>query len=179
MDPQVAFWIAQGISFVTALAAILALQLKNMKGILTCQIAANILSASTYLLLGGLSGAGMGFIAAVQAIIIFVLKQKNIEPRFWMSLVFIAMFVGYLAWSYRSPIDLLPMGAAVFYSLSISQKNPTLYRIYGTVNPTFWLAYDVFTLAYVNFFVHLGILLSGLVGLIRIDILGRRKGKAG
>ena len=178
MDPQAAFWIAQGISFITAFAAIFALQLKSMRAILICQIAANLLSSSTYLLLGGISGAGVGLIAAVQAIIIFFLKQKKIEPRFWMSLVFIAMFVGYMLWSYKSPVDLLPMGAAVFYSLSISQKKPFLYRIYGTVNPTFWLVYDVFTLAIVSFLMHAGILISGIVGIIRLDILGRKKAKA-
>ena len=41
------FYIAQGISIVTALVAILSMQLKNMKSILVFQITANLLAAST------------------------------------------------------------------------------------------------------------------------------------
>ena len=51
------FYIAQGISIVTALVAILSMQLKNMKSILIFQITANLLAASTYFLLDIFSGA--------------------------------------------------------------------------------------------------------------------------
>ena len=175
MNEQVAFWIAQSISVITALIAILSLQLKNMKAILVCQISANLLAGSTYILLGGLSGAGVSIIAVIQAIVMFVLKQKNIEPHFTVTLAFIAAFAAYSIWSYKSPLDLLPMGAAIFYSLSVAQKNPRRFRLFGTINPTFWLAYDIYTLALVNFLVHFGIFISGVVGIVRLDIIGRGK----
>lgn len=175
MNEQVAFWIAQSISIFTALIAILSLQLKNMKAILVCQISANLLAGSTYILLGGLSGAGVSIIAVVQAVVMYILKLKNIKPHFLVTLLFIAAFTGYSVWSYSSPLDLLPLGAAVFYSLSIAQKNPRRFRFFGTINPTFWLAYDIYTLALVNFLVHLGIFASGVVGIVRLDIIGRKK----
>ena len=176
MNPQVAFWIAQSISIFTALIAILSLQLKNMKAILACQITANLLAGSTYVLLGGLSGAGVSIIAVIQAIVMFILKMKEIEPHFLVTLAFIAAFAAYSIWSYKSPLDLLPMGAAIFYSLSVAQKNPRRFRAFGTINPTFWLAYDIYTLAFVNFLMHFGIFVSGVVGIIRLDIIGRKKG---
>ena len=174
MNEQVAFWIAQSISIFTALIAILSLQLKNMKAILVCQISANLLAGSTYILLGGLSGAGISIIAVIQAVVMFILKQKNIKPHFLITLAFIAAFAAYSVWSYKSPLDLLPMGAAIFYSLSIAQRNPRRFRFFGTINPTFWLAYDIYTLAIVNFLMHLGIFISGVVGVIRLDIIGRK-----
>ena len=175
MNEQVAFWIAQSISVITALIAILSLQLKNMKAILACQISANTLAGLTYVLLGGLSGAGVSIIAVIQAIVMYVLKVKNVNPHFTVTLAFIAAFAAYSIWSYTSPLDLLPMGAAIFYSLSIAQKNPRRFRAFGTINPTFWLAYDIYTLALVNFLMHLGIFISGVVGVIRLDVIGRKK----
>lgn len=175
LNEQTAFIIAQAISIVTALIAILSLQLKNMKAILVCQIASNLLAGSTYILLGGLAGAGISLIAVAQAIVMFILKQNNIEPNICVTLAFIAAFVGYSVWSFGSFFDLLPMGAAVFYSLSVSQKNPRLFRIFGTINPTFWLVYDIHSLALVNFLMHAGIFVSGVVGIVRLDILGKRK----
>ena len=74
------FYIAQGISIVTALVAILSMQLKNMKSILIFQITANLLAASTYFLLGGFSGAGISLIAIIQLIVMFFYNKKNIKP---------------------------------------------------------------------------------------------------
>ena len=71
------FYIAQGISIVTALVAILSMQLKNMKSILVFQITANLLAASTYFLLGGFSGAGISLIAIIQLIVMFFYNKKN------------------------------------------------------------------------------------------------------
>lgn len=174
MDTQTAFWIAQSISVLTALIAILSLQFKSMRLILVSQIFANLLAGSTYILLGGLSGAGVSIIAVIQAIVMYVLKQKNIKPHFLVTLAFIAAFVAYSVWSYKSPLDLLPMCAAIFYSLSIAQKKPRFFRLFGTINPTFWVAYDAYTLAWVNLLMHLGIFLSGLVGIIRLDVMGTK-----
>ena len=51
------FYIAQGISVLTSIVAIIMTQFKNMKNILIGQIIVNLLTASTYFLLGGISGA--------------------------------------------------------------------------------------------------------------------------
>ena len=55
---NMAFYLAQGISVLTALTAMVMMQFKSMKKILAGQIIANLLTASTYFLLGGFSGAG-------------------------------------------------------------------------------------------------------------------------
>ena len=53
MDTQIAFWIAQSISIVTTVIAVLCMQLKNMNWILICQITANALAGTTYFFLDG------------------------------------------------------------------------------------------------------------------------------
>ena len=53
MNYETAYLIAQLISVVTGVLAIILMQLKNMKTILLFQIIVNLLAASNYLLLGG------------------------------------------------------------------------------------------------------------------------------
>ena len=53
------FYIAQGISVVTCVLAVITMQFKSMRGILIGQTIVNLTSVLTYVLLGGLSGAGM------------------------------------------------------------------------------------------------------------------------
>ena len=73
---MVEFYIAQGISVLTALTAVITMQMKKMRNILLGQITANILTASTYFLLGGFSGAGICLIAIVKSIVMFFYERK-------------------------------------------------------------------------------------------------------
>ena len=178
MDPQVAFWIAQSISVVTTVIAILCMQLKKMNMILICQITSNFLAGLTYLLLGGISGLGISIIAVVQSVIMYFYGKKGKSPH---PIVTVAFCVSYFACSllvYQNVFDLLPAAAAVFFALSVAQKKPSYYRIFAAINPIFWIAYDVYTLAYVYILMHSGILISAIVGIVRLDIIGKRKAAA-
>jgi hypothetical protein len=72
-------------------------------------------------------------------------------------------------------MELLPALSAVCFSLSLVQKKASAFRFWGTLNPAFWLAYDLYVESYVMFLVHLGILISSIVAMIRLDGLFRRK----
>ena len=66
-------------------------------------------------------------------------------------------------------MELLPAFAAVCYSLSMMQKKPSNYRAWSALNPVFWMIYDIYTMSYVMFIVHLGIAVSTVVAMIRLD----------
>ena len=71
------FYIAQGISVITAIIAACMMQFKNIKLILLGQLAANLLTAISYILLDGLSGGGICLIAIVQSAVMFFYTQKH------------------------------------------------------------------------------------------------------
>ena len=70
------FYIAQGISILTGILAAVMMQLKKMKVILLFQLAVNLLTALTYILLGGLSGGGICLIAILQSAVMFFYNKK-------------------------------------------------------------------------------------------------------
>ncbi len=175
MDSQTAFWIAQSISIVTTVIAILCMQLKKMNWILVCQIASNFLAGLTYLFLDGKSGLGISILAVVQTIVMYVLQKREKDPHWIITAAFCASYVGYSLIVYQNIFDLLPAAAAVFFALSVAQKNPARYRIFAAINPLFWIAYDIHTLAYIYILMHSGIFISAVIGIIRLDILSKRK----
>ena len=75
------FYVAQGISILTAIVAIMSMQLKSMKGILISQIIANLLASSTYFVLGSFSGAGISLIAIIQLVVVYIYDKKNVKPH--------------------------------------------------------------------------------------------------
>ena len=89
------FIIGQIISTAALVVSVLIAQFKNVKYILIGEIAANLLVAFSFLFLGGMSGAWICIVAAVQAIIIFYANEKNIEQRIRniLTLIFAAVYI--------------------------------------------------------------------------------------
>lgn len=172
MDQELAFYIAQGISVFCGILAVIMMQMKNMKTILAFQIIVNLLASTNYLLLGGDSGAFISLLAIIQAIVVFI---YNVNKRKMHTAVLIAFALGYVSISTYNIISsgeiigVLPALAAMCYCMCLVQEKPSVFRIWGALNPSFWLAYDLMTRSYVMFFVHLGILISTLVAMIRLD----------
>lgn len=178
MDPQIAFFIAQGISVVTGILAILLMQFKNMKTILLFQIIVNLLASSNYLLLGGDTGAIVSALAILQSVVMFLYNRKQIKPHIAVIVAFICAYVTCSAYNIittRDLMELLPAFAAICFSVSLVQEKTSVFRVWGALNPSFWLAYDLYTRSYVMFGVHLGILISSIVAMVRLDGLFRVK----
>ena len=72
-------------------------------------------------------------------------------------------------------INFFPAAAAVCFALALIQKKPKMYRIFDFSNAVLWLIYDACILSG-NFFVHLGVALSAVIGMIRLDgLFGLKK----
>ena len=71
----------------------------------------------------------------------------------------------------------LSAAGAILYTLSIAQSRPAASRLIYLFNPICWICYDALALpeTLVIFLVHIGILISTAVGIVRVDILGKKK----
>ena len=172
MNYETAYLIAQLVSIVTGVLAIILMQLKNMKTILLFQIIVNLLAASNYLLLGGDTGALVSALAIIQSVVMFLYSRKKVKPHTVVVVLFIAAYLACSTYNIvvsHDPLELLPACAAVCFSVSLVQERPEIFRIWGALNPAFWSPYDLCTRSHVMFFVHLGILISSIVAMIRVD----------
>ena len=172
MDHNVAFFIAQGISVVTGILAISMMQFKNMRLILLFQIISNLLASTNYLLLGGNTGAIVSVLAIAQSVIMYFYNCRSKDPHKSVVIMFIMAYVACSAYNVitsKDLMELLPAFSAICFAVSLLQKDPAKFRIFGALNPSFWLPYDLYTESYVMFFVHFGILASCLWAMIRLD----------
>lgn len=188
MPEDVAFWIAQGISVLTGILAIIMMQMKNMKTILFFQIVVNLTASLNYLLLGGDSGAFISLLAIIQSIVMFIFNVRKKKPPIAIIIAFALCYVSISTYNIIASgdiiasgefIGILPALAAICFCISLVQEKPSLFRIWGTLNPLCWLIYDLMTGSYVMFCVHLGILISTFVAMVRLDGIFRRKNSQG
>ena len=174
----VEFYIAQGVSVLTAIVAVLMVQFKNVKMILLGQLVANLLTAITYILLGGLSGGGICLIAILQSLVVFGYTQKKKRMHGWVLALFIMAYVACSMAYYKTVLDIFPALAAVFFAVSITMERSFLARVWYIFSPIFWVVYDIATLAYGNLLIHAVVFTSTMIALIRIDdIFGWKKRK--
>jgi hypothetical protein len=170
MEITTAFIISQALSALVAVACIVTEQLKTMKHILIVQTLINLMVALSYLLLSdGKTGFIVSTIGAIQAIAMFFCNKKGIKPHFTVTMGFCAAYVFLSLYNNTDKIiNFFPAAAAVCFALALIQKKPKMYRVFDFSNATLWLVYDACILSG-NFFVHLGVALSAIIGMIRLD----------
>lgn len=167
------FIISQLCGFAVSVAAILSMQLKNIKHILICQLVCNFLGAISYIMLGGFSGCGIYIAACVQTVLYYVFNLKNIKPHALFTVFFMAVFLMCSIATYQGFEDVISAVAALTCAMALSRTKPSGYRFFMLLNGLLWLIYDLCMGAYGMMFSHIVTMCSAAVGIIRLDLKRR------
>ena len=137
--------LAQIIGVLASVIAIISYQFKRKWQIMGLCSAANFLSGVNFLLLGN-AGVMMAnsFVASVQCVINSVraklgMKDAGVIEKIVVFLIFLA--IGIL--QYKTPLDLMPLAAAMLFVLSTFQKSEQGIRIVIFFNTAILLVYSV------------------------------------
>ena len=169
------FYVAQMVGVLTTVVTVIAAQLKNMKYILLCQLCANLMVAISSGMLGGLSGAWLCSVAAVQTVVWYFLEQRGISStaKKWMLWLFAAVYVVGTAVVYQSWGDIISCMGVLLYLLAITQTRSSKYRCYICLNTLLWMIYDLTILSFGSLIAHGVEFTSALIGILRLDVGGR------
>lgn len=154
--------IAQAIGPITTVLSIVSAQMKSITAILITELAANFLTAMSYILLGGISGSYICLTACVQTIISFVFAKKKRKVPKAITALFLVCYIAVSLLAYRTPMDILPCFCALAFALSVAQSNAKGYRFFMTISAVLWIAYDILVGAWGMLITH-GLLLGSLI----------------
>lgn len=164
------FIFSQICGIIVSVAAIISMQLKNIKTVLLCQLICNGVGALSYILVGGLSGCGIYIVALLQSIIFFIYRAKGKKAPLPLTYIFVALFLTCSILAYRAPQDIISAIASMTCALALVQEKPSVYRIFMLANGIIWMLYDVSVYAYTMILSHVITAVSALTGIIRLDI---------
>lgn len=164
------FIISQICGIVVTVAVIISMQLKNIKPILISQLIINGIGAISYIMVGGLSGCGIYLVAVLQSVVYFAFRKKEIDTPRMMDIVFILLFLACAVSTYKRPMDIVTMFAAMTCAAGIMQKKPFGYRICMLLNGVIWMVYDVGVGAYTMILSHFVTAAAAIVGMVRLDL---------
>lgn len=175
------FMIAQCLGIITTVVALLSVQFKKVESILIGQIISNVLVALSFGLLGGLSGAWICILAAIQTLIIYFLDRSETPKKEQKKAVLLVLFViGYIVGTvivYKGWGDIIAGICAILFVLAIAQTESGKLRVIMMLNALLWIIYDYKTRAYTNILTHGLELLSILAAMIRLDRKAADRGK--
>ena len=169
--------IAQVLGFMGAIFVVVGMQQKKYKQIFMCKIANQFLGGVHYLLLGGYTGM-MTNLASCGTNVIYYFRIKKGKSTLVFQIIFATLFVilGILSW--HGPISLLVIVAKVVSSVAMGNKNPRTIRILNLISSPCWLAYNIYVGSLAGIISDSSVIISTLIGIIRLDILHQQKGSA-
>ena len=166
------FYVAQVLGVLTTISMVVSSQMKNMRHILLCQMAGNLLSAISSAMLGGLSGAWICGVASVQLLVLFMLDKKGIakKSRLLLLFLFAIMYAAGTAVVYSSWRDLMSCSGALLFLLAIGQTKSSRYRIYICICGLLWTVYNLSILSFGSALTTTVEFASAAVGILRLDL---------
>ncbi len=169
------FILAQIAGLVTAVLAMFAVQLKDMKNILIMGVITNALTVANYWLLGEMSGAWICIIAIVQTLWIYYYgrSQRRFPKR--LNYMFMLLYSAAVLLTFGKVYDVLAWIAALAFALAVVQQESSKYRLIIMVNSLSWIIYDLVTRSYTMALTHSLIALSVVIAIFRLDLKKKEK----
>jgi len=149
------------------------MQFKNMNVVLLCQIGCNGFGLLSYVLVGGFSACGIYLLATLQAVLFFFIRKHEKEEPKWLQPAITLGYIGLSAVSFRGWVDIFPVLAGILCAVGIGQKRPAVYRVIMLLNGVVWTVYDILIGAYAMLATHIFVIVSALIGIVRLDIMKR------
>ena len=170
------FIASQIIGFIATILAIIAGQVNSKKTILILELVLNFLCALAALLVGGFNGAMVCFIACFAAVFLYYFDKKDIKIPTWFYICAYGAFlisgiITFMLVPEKHWFDILPIPASMLFVYGISAKKPTYYRIAFVFNSSMWIIYNFCITAYTSILTQAFLLVSLIIGIIRLDIL--------
>ncbi len=162
--------IAQVIGLLALCVTIICYQFNSPKKILIAQLIASVLFATNLALLGGMSGALLNIHGICRALTFSQIHRFRWAhaTTFWVVFYCIAAAVC-VAFTYQSPVDLLPLAGQICTTIALSMTNARLIRLFTLPSPPCWLTYHLFSGNISGILNEIFVITSIVIGMIRLD----------
>ena len=143
-------WIAQifGIGAMISLFSIY--QQNSRKKLIICKLCADICWVIHYFFLGAYGGMIPNFVGIFRELVFMQRENRSWATKPWIPLIFIAVnwCIGFSAFS--RPINILPIAASTFVTVSLWLRRPALTKIISVPVSLTFLIYDCFVGSYIG-----------------------------
>lgn len=168
--------LAQIIGFIGTAFIVIGMQQKKYDHIVLCKIANSFLSSVHYLFLGGYTGMCIN-LASCFTNAVYWRRNKLGKSNLIFQILFGAMFVALGLLSWHSPFSMFVIIAKLISSVAMGIHNPRIIRILNLISFPCWLIYNIHMGSFSGIISDSLSITSVVIGIIRLDILGKEQEK--
>lgn len=173
---EISIWeiVKQGVGILGIIAAILAFQCKKHRNIMIFRTANEMLFAVQYFMLGAYTGMAMNIIGSTRNMTFAYMverKKSTMAARY----IFSAVILIFILFTWEGLKSLLSGIAKTVSTFAYGSSRTSLLRILTLCTGMAWLIYNALVRSYAGVACELFTLISVVTGIIRIDIIGRKK----
>lgn len=166
--------VVQTVGMLGTLAAILAFQCKKHKSLTILRTANEMLFAVQYFMLGAYTGMAMNLVGSCRNLIFIKMVERNKSTK-KVSFLFSALFAAFAVFTWEGTKSILIGGAKVVSTFAYGNKNTSMVRILILITSLVWFAYNATVKSYAGCVCEGLTIISVISGIIRIDILGKKR----
>lgn len=163
--------ISQIIFAIGAVLGAIGAQQKAKKNILIFFSASTFVASTGFVFLEAYPGALSLFVMAVFGIINYNFDKKEKKIPIAILIAFIFVIIGLGVITFATITDILPIIAAVCYTLAMVQQKENKVRLFTIANLSLFVAYDLITTAYVASLTDGIFAISTIIAIVRYDIV--------
>lgn len=170
---SVPFIISQILVAISYIFTAITYAIKNRRWLLFYSFLSLVMLGASYCLLSAWSGLAMMGLSILRNIIFLIqdkvegAKGDKITKSDWIVLFVLVAIQIVLSWqTYNGPLSLLSVFATLLYTISIWQKNITIYNILGILCSLAWISYDIYVYSPLAIFCEIILLVVMIVNLI-------------
>lgn len=166
---------AQLIGILGMAALFMSYQQTERKRLILCKLGADVMWVAHYLMLGAIGGAIPNFVGIFREL---VFMQRGDEKKRWarspiIPAVFILINWALAILTWKSPLNLLPICASTFVTVSLWVKNPKLTRMISAPVSITFIVYDCFVGSWIGIVNESVALISIVSSFIKNDLKKR------
>ncbi|MBR5543532.1 MAG: YgjV family protein [Oscillospiraceae bacterium] len=149
--------------------AVISLQQRTHKYILSFQIAATTAWLLHYLMLGAFTGAFLNAIAMIRSVVFVNKGKKWADNRAWLwGFCAICIIAGILTWD--GPASILPILGMLCTTVAFWIKTPKYVRMTAFPSSPLWLVYNLINKSYAGAAAEIINMCSIIIAYIRLDM---------
>ncbi len=132
------------------LSLFLSYQQRTRGRLLTCKLFADVFWAAHYFCLGAYGGMVPNFVGIFRELVFRERGKRKWASGFYIPVIFIVFNWGLGIATWQGPLNLLPLVASTFVTISLWLKNPKLTKLISIPVSCAFLIYDIFVLSYIG-----------------------------
>ncbi|MBP3918571.1 MAG: YgjV family protein [Clostridia bacterium] len=143
-------WIAQIFGLGAMIALFSIYQQNDRRRLLCCKLTADVCWVVHYCILGAYGGMVPNFVGIFRELVFLQRGKKPWADKPFIPVLFILINWGIGAFTFSSPIQILPIAASTFVTVSLWLRRPTLTKVISVPVSVTFLIYDACVGSYIG-----------------------------